>query len=263
MEKLAGGVPERPKGTGCKPVGSAYAGSNPASPIARLLGRLGRRWQRSQASGRDPLRAQGTRASARGAKHLGRYVHWARNVEAAPPRSSRGKAPAVAACGGPFGSRRSLALRRRPAGRLTACRLASGRPPAAPAHLLRRAPDAGPAGRRLACCLATGRRLARCRAACRGLAGSCLAACCRLLPRRLPCRRLPCCRLPCCRLPCCRLARRRLAGRRLAGRRLATGCGAPLARRGAGLPCCSLTRSRHGSPPFASEGWRDVSSAKG
>jgi hypothetical protein len=38
MEKLAGGVPERPKGTGCKPVGSAYAGSNPASPIARFSG---------------------------------------------------------------------------------------------------------------------------------------------------------------------------------------------------------------------------------
>src|ERR1043166_4311521 len=27
-----GGVPERPKGTGCKPVGSAYGGSNPPAP---------------------------------------------------------------------------------------------------------------------------------------------------------------------------------------------------------------------------------------
>ena len=27
-----GGVPEWPKGTGCKPVGSAYVGSNPTSP---------------------------------------------------------------------------------------------------------------------------------------------------------------------------------------------------------------------------------------
>ena len=27
-----GGVPERPKGAGCKPVGSAYGGSNPPSP---------------------------------------------------------------------------------------------------------------------------------------------------------------------------------------------------------------------------------------
>jgi hypothetical protein len=25
-------VPERPKGTGCKPVGSAYGGSNPPAP---------------------------------------------------------------------------------------------------------------------------------------------------------------------------------------------------------------------------------------
>jgi hypothetical protein len=31
-----GGMSERPKETGCKPVGSAYAGSNPAPPIARL-----------------------------------------------------------------------------------------------------------------------------------------------------------------------------------------------------------------------------------
>jgi hypothetical protein len=28
-----GGVPERPKGTGCKPVGSAFRGSNPRAPI--------------------------------------------------------------------------------------------------------------------------------------------------------------------------------------------------------------------------------------
>src|SRR4051794_26450481 len=30
---LPGGVPEWPKGTGCKPVGSAYGGSNPPAPI--------------------------------------------------------------------------------------------------------------------------------------------------------------------------------------------------------------------------------------
>ena len=30
-----GGVPEWPKGTGCKPVGSAYGGSNPPAPISR------------------------------------------------------------------------------------------------------------------------------------------------------------------------------------------------------------------------------------
>ena len=30
-----GGVPERPKGTGCKPVGSAYGGSNPPAPTLK------------------------------------------------------------------------------------------------------------------------------------------------------------------------------------------------------------------------------------
>ena len=33
MAPARGGVPERPKGTGCKPVGSAYGGSNPPAPI--------------------------------------------------------------------------------------------------------------------------------------------------------------------------------------------------------------------------------------
>ncbi len=33
MRRAPGGVPERPKGTGCKPVGSAYGGSNPPAPI--------------------------------------------------------------------------------------------------------------------------------------------------------------------------------------------------------------------------------------
>ena len=32
-----GGVPEWPKGTGCKPVGSAYGGSNPPAPIASSI----------------------------------------------------------------------------------------------------------------------------------------------------------------------------------------------------------------------------------
>src|SRR6478672_12952357 len=32
-----GGVPERPKGTGCKPVGSAYGGSNPPAPIHSFI----------------------------------------------------------------------------------------------------------------------------------------------------------------------------------------------------------------------------------
>src|SRR5262245_55147340 len=33
-----GGVPEWPKGTGCKPVGSAFRGSNPLSPISSWFG---------------------------------------------------------------------------------------------------------------------------------------------------------------------------------------------------------------------------------
>ena len=33
MPRTPGGVPERPKGTGCKPVGSAYGGSNPPAPM--------------------------------------------------------------------------------------------------------------------------------------------------------------------------------------------------------------------------------------
>ena len=34
MRAARGGVPERPKGTGCKPVGSAYGGSNPPAPTS-------------------------------------------------------------------------------------------------------------------------------------------------------------------------------------------------------------------------------------
>ena len=37
MAPLVGGVPERPKGTGCKPVGSAYGGSNPPAPTHSLF----------------------------------------------------------------------------------------------------------------------------------------------------------------------------------------------------------------------------------
>jgi hypothetical protein len=33
MTRSLGGVPEWPKGTGCKPVGLAYGGSNPPAPI--------------------------------------------------------------------------------------------------------------------------------------------------------------------------------------------------------------------------------------
>src|SRR6187200_839261 len=37
-----GGVPERPKGTGCKPVGSAYGGSNPPAPTPAVAPRTRR-----------------------------------------------------------------------------------------------------------------------------------------------------------------------------------------------------------------------------
>ncbi len=38
MPRARGGVPERPKGTGCKPVGSAFGGSNPPAPTHRSCG---------------------------------------------------------------------------------------------------------------------------------------------------------------------------------------------------------------------------------
>ena len=47
MHAAPGGVPERPKGTGCKPVGSAYGGSNPPAPIVIIIHSLltRRRWR--------------------------------------------------------------------------------------------------------------------------------------------------------------------------------------------------------------------------
>src|SRR5215211_2771310 len=45
-----GGVPERPKGTGCKPVGSAFRGSNPLAPTSQF--------------GSPPRAATGARLSA-------------------------------------------------------------------------------------------------------------------------------------------------------------------------------------------------------
>src|SRR5919198_2463745 len=46
-----GGVPEWPKGTGCKPVGSAFRGSNPLSPMMRLRPAVRRRAEPASASG--------------------------------------------------------------------------------------------------------------------------------------------------------------------------------------------------------------------
>jgi hypothetical protein len=64
-------VPERPKGTGCKPVGSAYGGSNPPAPI--IGGTTGRRpvvqvqrWTSSP--GRARARPLGTTAADTGEK---------------------------------------------------------------------------------------------------------------------------------------------------------------------------------------------------
>src|SRR5262249_48664089 len=45
-----GGVPEWPKGTGCKPVGSAYGGSNPPAPIGSIY----REIETGQSSGVNP-----------------------------------------------------------------------------------------------------------------------------------------------------------------------------------------------------------------
>ena len=56
-----GGVPERPKGTGCKPVGSAFRGSNPLSPMT-YLGGGARRQSRAEPGSRTLLR---TRTCAR------------------------------------------------------------------------------------------------------------------------------------------------------------------------------------------------------
>ncbi len=65
-----GSVPERPKGTGCKPVGSAYGGSNPPRPTTLA--------SRTRAARRPP-RISGTRRArgtvpvrARNPPHLGR-----------------------------------------------------------------------------------------------------------------------------------------------------------------------------------------------
>jgi hypothetical protein len=44
-----GGVPEWPKGTGCKPVGSAFRGSNPLSPTFRMPRFWNGRQQRNDA----------------------------------------------------------------------------------------------------------------------------------------------------------------------------------------------------------------------
>ena len=52
MRPAPGGVPERPKGTGCKPVGSAYGGSNPPAPIRTVPNTVASVDSRSRQAGR-------------------------------------------------------------------------------------------------------------------------------------------------------------------------------------------------------------------
>ena len=56
-----GGIPERSKGTGCKPVGSAFAGSNPAPTISSSSTS---RTELSPSSSRPCCRSSGARATA-------------------------------------------------------------------------------------------------------------------------------------------------------------------------------------------------------
>ena len=60
MPVLPGGVPERPKGTGCKPVGSAYGGSNPPAPIQALSMFRSRNWTWRELNNVMPEAAQNT-----------------------------------------------------------------------------------------------------------------------------------------------------------------------------------------------------------
>jgi hypothetical protein len=55
----AGGVPEWPKGTGCKPVGTAFGGSNPPSPmdVSMSVQAAGRLCLRACRKARQPPRA--------------------------------------------------------------------------------------------------------------------------------------------------------------------------------------------------------------
>ena len=69
IPRSKGGVPERPKGTGCKPVGSAYGGSNPPAPIhdADRSRRRGSRKAPRRAA-RDRSRRVCGRSTRRGAR---------------------------------------------------------------------------------------------------------------------------------------------------------------------------------------------------
>jgi hypothetical protein len=75
-----GGVPEWPKGTGCKPVGSAYGGSNPPAPTCNRRGRTGATLRHSA------LLAQ-----------LVEHLHGKEGVDGSSPSEGSAKAPHVGA----------------------------------------------------------------------------------------------------------------------------------------------------------------------
>ncbi len=66
MRRAQGGVPERPKGTGCKPVGSAYGGSNPPAPTSWILRR-----RRPMSATPDTLRRMRQAGLSKTARRLG------------------------------------------------------------------------------------------------------------------------------------------------------------------------------------------------
>src|SRR6266545_1300230 len=79
-----GGVPEWPKGTGCKPVGSAFRGSNPLSPTFRMPGFWNGRQQRKDAlEWLSALLAQ-----------LVEHLHGKEGVDGSSPSEGLKKSPA-------------------------------------------------------------------------------------------------------------------------------------------------------------------------
>src|SRR5215211_6178483 len=76
-----GGVPERPKGTGCKPVGSAFRGSNPLAPTSQF--------------GSPPRAATGARLSATAllAQQV-EHLHGKEGVDGSSPSEGFSKRPA-------------------------------------------------------------------------------------------------------------------------------------------------------------------------
>src|SRR5450631_1908576 len=85
MRRTPGGVPERPKGTGCKPVGSAYGGSNPPAPISPTHALLP-----NSGDGRACARRAGPPTPARrGARVVGGAAVGARGGRVADPVARR------------------------------------------------------------------------------------------------------------------------------------------------------------------------------